>query len=168
MLVLQEGNLQKIVLNMGELYVSDKEVILETLLGSCVATCLFDKKKKIGGMNHILLPGCIKENNAQAMIDKKDDKFGIFALDKLLNKMKDLGADRKNLIAKIFGASYVYGNYSYFKIQEENVEFVKAYMDMIKIPIVENVTYLKHPIRIKLNTHTGQTWIRNIKKFHKE
>ena len=165
MLVLQEGDLQEIVLNMGELYVSDKEVILETLLGSCVATCLFDKKNKIGGMNHILLPGIIKENNAQEMIDQKDDKFGIFALDKLFNNMRNLGANREYLIAKVYGASYLYGNSSYFKIQEENVEFVKAYMDMTKIPIIENVTYLRHPIRIKLNTYTGQTWIRNIKKL---
>ena len=47
----------QVTIKIGELYATDKPAVIYTLLGSCVAVCIYDKKKMIGGMNHIFLPG---------------------------------------------------------------------------------------------------------------
>ncbi len=86
---------EQITINAGESYVSKDPVIIHTLLGSCVAVCLYDPISRVGGMNHILLPG-------RPDIKKFDDsaRYGINAMDILITMMMKLGGTRNRFIAK--------------------------------------------------------------------
>ena len=76
----------KISIHIGEFYSSADPVVIHTLLGSCVAVCLFDPVKKIGAMNHILLPGRANMKHFDAPA-----RFGINAMELLINGMMNLG-----------------------------------------------------------------------------
>src|SRR5258708_2971389 len=72
--------------------------IVDTILGSCVAVCLYDVKLKFGGMNHYMLPLWNGEGLASP-------KYGNIANDKLFERMLRLGSSKQNLVAKVFGGS---------------------------------------------------------------
>ena len=93
---------KRVTISIGEYYASRKPVVISTFLGSCVAVCLFDRKRQIGGMNHILLPGRadLKNYNLPA-------RFGINAMEILINSVMALGADRRGIRAKVFGGACV-------------------------------------------------------------
>ena len=80
----------------SSLFVSKEPYVVKTILGSCVAICIWDKRLKIGGMNHYMLPNW----NGN---DLASPKYGNIAIDKLINKLLLLGSKKEDLIAKIFG-----------------------------------------------------------------
>ena len=88
--------MKRITIGIGELFASDQAVVISTVLGSCVSVCLFDPVRKIGGMNHIFLPGNAdyREFNASA-------RYGINAMELLINSMLSLSADRRRLLDQV-------------------------------------------------------------------
>lgn len=93
---------KEITIHIGEYYASAEPVIIKTLLGSCVAVCLFDPVRKIGAMNHILLPGRADLNSFDSPA-----RFGANAMELLFDEILSLGADCRRLWAKIFGGAHV-------------------------------------------------------------
>ena len=77
---------------------ADPQVVLSTVLGSCVAVCLFDAKSGVGGMNHFLLAGSGGNKSA-------DLKYGVNAMELLINRVLQGGGQRANLQAKLFGGA---------------------------------------------------------------
>ena len=85
----------------GEQRVSDNpNEVLSTLLGSCVSACLHDPVAGIGGMNHFLLPGDAEGGSLGAA-----ERFGVHAMELLVNAMLARGAVRSRLEAKLFGGA---------------------------------------------------------------
>ena len=93
---------KKVNIFIGEYYASREPAVIKTLLGSCVAACLYDRINRIGGMNHILLPG-------KADLKEMDDpsRYSINAMEILINSMMKLGSERGQIIAKVFGGASV-------------------------------------------------------------
>lgn len=93
---------KQISIHIGEYYASKSPAVIGTLLGSCVAVCLFDPAMRIGGMNHILLPGKadLTKFNVAA-------RYGINAMELLINRIMRLGGRRNRLVAKVFGGAHV-------------------------------------------------------------
>lgn len=85
-------------LNMGQIYVGDKDEIIFTVLGSCVAVCLFDQKKEISAMCHYLLP--LWNNKGLA-----SPKYGNIAIKKIITSMVNKGCNKKDIVAKVFGGA---------------------------------------------------------------
>ena len=85
----------------GEFHVSDDpDVMLTTILGSCVAACLRDPVAQVGGMNHFLLPGADdRSQNRQA------ESYGVHLMELLVNELLHYGARRERLEAKLFGGA---------------------------------------------------------------
>lgn len=112
----------------GEFAVSkDPDVMMSTVLGSCVAMCLFDLENQIGGMNHFLL--------ATSSEAKSDDlKYGINAVELLINRLLQFGAERNNFQAKIFGGSRMTEHSS--DIGAGNAAFAKDFLEKEGIPCV--------------------------------
>jgi chemotaxis protein CheD len=99
---LASGQLRRVVLYPGEVFVSDAAVELSTILGSCVAVCIWDTRFRCGGMSHFLL--------ADSLPGQSDTlRFGDAAIPALLAAMDRLGNHRQNLRAKIFGGANVNG-----------------------------------------------------------
>lgn len=104
----------------GEYRVSrDPEIVLSTVLGSCVSACIFDPAARVGGMNHFLLPGCEGSNASEL-------KYGAMAMELLINELLKSGAARSRLRVKLFGGARVSASFS--DIGEKNVIFARAYI----------------------------------------
>jgi chemotaxis protein CheD len=92
----------KVNIVQGEQFVSgDAEVMVSTLLGSCVAACLHDPVAGVGGMNHFLLPGRRGTTEADQL------RFGVHAMELLVNALLSAGARRERLSAKLFGGAHM-------------------------------------------------------------
>ncbi len=87
-------------IHVGEFFASNQPTIVRTLLGSCVAVCLFDPRMKVGGMNHFLLPrtmnGC-----------KDTGRFGETSIRALVERMREMGSTGRNLRIQLFGGAHV-------------------------------------------------------------
>ncbi|MBS8226699.1 chemotaxis protein CheD [Vannielia litorea] len=112
----------------GEFGVSgDPEAMLTTILGSCVSVCLWDGEARLGGMNHILLPGGGGTDLYQAAA-------GANAMELLINGMLKAGARRDNLSAKVFGGARMIKARS--DIGARNGAFVLDFLERETIPLV--------------------------------
>lgn len=146
----------------GEVKASDEPLRITTLLGSCVAVCLYDPKTCIGGMNHFMLP-C---NNTA---DVQCATYGVHAMELLINEIMKLGGDRRRLIAKIFGGGDVLGNRvtdnPAMTIGEQNIQFALGFLEKDQIPIIAKDLGGLTGRQIQFLTHTGQAFMRPVQKI---
>lgn len=103
----------------GEYYVTDEDMIVSTVLGSCVAVCLTDTERRIGGMNHFLLP-----DGGGAT-----GRYGVYAMELLINGLMKAGARRHMLEAKVFGGAAVIRGATAIQIGQRNVAFVDGFLE---------------------------------------
>jgi len=94
-----------VYLHPGQLYVTAETVLVSTILGSCVAVCLWDPVAAIGGMNHFLLPSGPSGN-------ANDLRYGNRAMERLIAAMVAKGAAPERLVAKVFGGACVIAGFS--------------------------------------------------------
>jgi chemotaxis protein CheD len=143
-------DLEEIYLYPSSLVVHEQPRRVHTILGSCVAVCLYDKMKRIGGINHYMLPYWRGSGLASP-------KFGNIAIEKLIAGMMAAGCKKEHLVAKIFGgATMLEVNAHTFNIGEKNI---MAAMDILKnytIPIVAQSVGGKKGRKIIFNTKTGE------------
>ena len=95
----------------GEYYASKNPTVIYTLLGSCVAVCLFDPVEKIGGMNHILLPG-----KADLKTRNPLGRYSDNAIDLLFRRILNLGGVESRIRAKVYGGAHL------FQVLDENFD----------------------------------------------
>lgn len=103
------------------------DIVIATLLGSCVACCLWDPEAQVGGMNHMLLA-------TATGVDRTQTLSGINAMEVLINDMVKVGAVRSRIMAKAFGGARMIMGLS--DIGSENATFTLAYLRQEGIPIV--------------------------------
>ena len=119
-----------IFIHVGQIHVDEPPIAISTVLGSCVAVCLYDTKLKIGGMNHYLLPFW-NGNGLQT------PKFGNISIPKMIDQMMTRGSTPKSLEAKIFGgASMKMGGSEAMMIGEKNIIVAREILKEYRIPIV--------------------------------
>jgi len=106
---------------------------MTTLLGSCVSTCLWDPLRRIGGMNHFMLPG--DRGPARSPV-APSARFGVHAMELLINQMLKLGAERRRLVAKVFGGGRVLRGFGSLDVGAANCEFVLGFLATEAIPVV--------------------------------
>lgn len=140
------------------LFASNTPSMVSTILGSCVAVCLYDTVLQIGGINHFMLPLW----NGQGL---PSPKYGNIAIEKLLEKMYQMGSQKKNLKAKVFGGGEVIEtNIKQFNIGERNIEIALQLLAEYKIPIIAQSVGGKLGRKIEYNTATGEIRHRFIEK----
>lgn len=123
---------QVVMLRAGEYYVSTRGEVIYTLLGSCVATCLYDTGRKIGGMNHFLLPGMVHPDE---IFTSEVGRYGMYAMELLIGELIKKGARRDRLHAKIFGGGKVlHFRSSDGDITGSNVRFASKFLELEGIP----------------------------------
>lgn len=104
----------------GEFHVSNRaDDVLTTILGSCVAACVYDRARGLGGMNHFLLPGADPRHS-------QNIKYGAYAMEQLINAVLRKGAQRGDLEAKLFGGASVVRSLS--DIGKSNAEFARSFL----------------------------------------
>lgn len=138
------------------------EMEIHTILGSCVAVCLFDERKKTGGMNHFMLPFW----NGKGLASPK---YGNIAIERLLARMLDNGSRRRDLVAKVFGGGNVLGfNTSKDHVGLRNAELAIRLLQDERIHIAAQSTGGEQGRKIIFYTKTGkvqQRYINRMKMF---
>ena len=109
----------------GQYYAATGDAAITTVLGSCVSTCLWDPAQRIGGMNHFMLPG---DTDAFASPVKASARFGVYAMEVLINEMIHLGADRRRMVAKVFGGGRVLQGFGSLDVGAKNCQFVLEFL----------------------------------------
>jgi chemotaxis protein CheD len=121
---------EEVVIYIGGVFASRDGAIVKTLLGSCIATCLWDPRNGVGGMNHFMLP---RPANGEAEGDLS--RFGVHAMELLIGRIQRLGGDRRTLQAKLFGGGHVL-QMAGMSVPEQNIRFIRHFMANEGIPVV--------------------------------
>ena len=141
------------------LYVSTNPCVVTTLLGSCVAVFLYDSVRRIGGVNHYMLPLWNGDGLASP-------KFGNIAIKVLVEKMIRSGSNPNDLVAKVFGgAAVLQTKQQVFFIGERNIKVARDFLEKEKIKIVAASTGGKKGRKLLFNTYTGEVKQRYIEKI---
>jgi chemotaxis protein CheD len=129
----------RVILSPGEYYASKNPVTISTLLGSCVSACLYDPIHKVIGMNHFMLsnPRYAKDISIS---ESEAGRYGINAMELLINSMLKLGAAKRFFKAKVFGGSTIIENSSgvgnFFCVGAVNSAFIRDFLNFEGIPLV--------------------------------
>lgn len=137
----------------GQVFVSREAVTISTILGSCAAVCLWDRRKKVGGMNHYLLPEG-QENSPNPY------RYGNYANDALLNKLLALGCEVKDLQGKIFGGASAFGADPENSLGAQNVKLAEEFLQKSRIPLLLTDVSGKRGRRLNFRTDDGTTTIK--------
>jgi len=137
-------------LHPSAMYVKNDEQWATTILGSCVAVCFIDAKRKIGGINHFMLPYW----NGDGL---ESPKYGNVAILQLFQKMLDFGAKKEDIVCKIFGGAEILGEEnSFFNVGRRNIELAKKIVSDLDIPVVSSSVGGRLGRKIYFNTGTGE------------
>ena len=130
-------------------FTANKPTLITTVLGSCVAVCLWDNVKKTGAMNHYLLP-------LWNGVGLASPKYGNIAIEKMIGKLIEYGSKKNNLQAKIFGGANLFKHQNtQFKIGERNIEIAINVLKEYKIILNNQNTGGNYGRKIIFNTETG-------------
>ncbi len=146
----------------NEYYVTaGEDLMLSTVLGSCVAACLRDPVNGIGGMNHFMLPEGDAQSPASATM-----RYGAFAMEVLINELLKAGAARDRLEAKVFGGGSVLSAMQQMNIGERNSQFVLNYLQAEGIPVKAQDLGDNHARRIHFFPRDGRVMVRKMAAHH--
>jgi chemotaxis protein CheD len=133
------GRFKHVTLEPGELFASREPVTISTLLGSCVAACLYDPVNRVIGMNHFLLSSRRYSRDLPNFLSEAG-RYGIHAMELLINEMMRMGAQRRKICAKVFGGATILGRTgntgNFFCVGEVNCRFINEFLADERIPIV--------------------------------
>lgn len=138
----------------GEHKVSWEPAEIATLLGSCVSACVWDRKRKVGGMNHFMLPDAPADTGVGAQTLPM--RYGLYAMEQLINDLMMMGCKKESLVAKVFGGANMTGASSDSNIGRRNSEFVLNFLEKDRIPLVSVDLGGLHSRRIRFLTDTGK------------
>ena len=147
----------------GEYYVTGKDMLIVTVLGSCVAACIRDTQSGIGGLNHFMLPdGGTDENNPA----RTSARYGSYAMEILINHITKLGARRANLEAKVFGGGNVLPGLTVANVGERNAEFVLGFLHTEKIRVVAQDLVDVFPRKVYYFPASGKVMVKKLRDIH--
>lgn len=145
----------------GEYYVTQRDMVIVTVLGSCVSACIRDRKAGVGGMNHFMLPG---DDAAEGI--SQSARYGAFAMEILINKLISLGAQRANLEAKVFGGGLVLRGFTTTTVGERNSAFVMRYLKAEGIRVVASDLLDIYPRKVYYFPKTGRVLLKKLRSVH--
>ena len=142
-------------LHPGQLFVSAQGCAVTTILGSCVAVCLWDPVTKIGGINHYLLPAFSGEGIASP-------RFGNIAIKELLDQLAQLGSHKHNLLAKMFGGACVLEAFRQrqYHLGTKNIEIAQELLESESIPLVGHDVGGQRGRKLIFHTDDGAAWVK--------
>jgi chemotaxis protein CheD len=149
----------------GEYYFSAKDMVIVTVLGSCVSACIRDRVSGIGGMNHFMLPDSGSDENSPVSASMR---YGTHAMEILINELLKAGAKRENFEAKVFGGGNVLRGFTAINVGERNAKFVRDYLKMENIRITAEDLIDIHPRKVFFFPRTGKVLVKKLKVVHND
>ncbi|MDD2727909.1 chemoreceptor glutamine deamidase CheD [Malikia sp.] len=145
----------------GEYFYTGQKLMITTLLGSCVAACIRDRVRGIGGMNHFLLPGNSADSDSPV---SESMRYGSYAMEVLINDLLKAGARRENLEAKVFGGGNVLPGMTSINVGARNARFVLNYLKTDNIPVLVEDLLDIYPRKVCFFPHDGKVMVRKLKQ----
>lgn len=144
----------------GEYFVSSEDMMIMTVLGSCISACIWDGRVRAGGMNHFMLPDG----------DSVDGfgRYGAYAMELLINQMIKIGARRETMQAKVFGGAQVMAGFTSLNVGERNTQFVFDYLSTEHIAVVSQDVLDIHPRKVCFLPVTGKALVKRLAHTHPE
>jgi chemotaxis protein CheD len=149
----------------GEYYVTARDMMMVTVLGSCVAACIRDRSGGIGGMNHFMLPDGKRDDGG---ILSSSARYGTYAMEKMINELFKMGAKRSNLEAKVFGGGNVLRGFTVGNVGERNAEFVLNYLHAENIAVVAQDMLDIYPRKVYFFPRTGKVLVKSLRNAHND
>ncbi len=152
----------------GEYYVTAADELVTTVLGSCIAACIRDKERGIGGMNHFMLPETTRKklNEGVDTVVGNATRYGNYAMEHLINTILENGGKRKNLEVKLFGGGKIIPTMG--DVGSKNVEFVLEYVDTEALKLLSKDLGDIYPRKVIYFPATGKVMMKKIKDLHYE
>jgi chemotaxis protein CheD len=148
----------------GEYYFTDKNMLIVTVLGSCVSACIRDTVSGIGGMNHFMLPDSAKADRDSPVSESM--RYGTYAMEVLINQLLRNGARRENLEAKIFGGGNVLRSFTTNNVGDRNAMFVKQYLKDEGIRVTGEDLLDIYPRKVYFFPKTGKVLVKKLKQLN--
>ena len=146
-------------LYIGDVFAAREPTELTTVVGSCIAVCLIDPHRGVGGMNHFMLPA----PGPGRSVTSDRARFGVHAMDLLMGAMLKAGADRRAVVAKMFGGAHVLRvPESARSIPQCNIRFIEEFMAVEGIRVVSCDLGGYLPRRLRFQTDTGKVYVRHL------
>jgi chemotaxis protein CheD len=152
----------------GEYYVTQKDELIVTVLGSCISACIRDEKRGIGGMNHFMLP----EQNGGSPGSWDSSKFGAatrygnYAMEHMINDILKYGGKREDLEVKICGGGMILKNMT--DIGKKNIQFVKEYLQMEGYRLASEDVGDKYPRKVQYTPALGRLRVKKLRSMHND
>ena len=147
----------------GELYVSRNAEIVTTVLGSCIAACIYDAGQAIGGMNHFMLPD---EHAGSRGASDLATRYGLNAMEQLINGIMKNGGCREDLKVKIFGGGRMIPTMG--DVGARNIEFVRRYLREEGFEILSEDVGSVYPRKVNFHPTTGRAFVKRLRPLHKQ
>ncbi|MDP2399228.1 MAG: chemoreceptor glutamine deamidase CheD [Burkholderiales bacterium] len=147
----------------GEYFVSTRDMLLVTVLGSCVAACIRDVRLGMGGMNHFMLP-----DSEAVGTGGMGARYGTYAMEILIGHLLKLGARRENLEAKVFGGGNVLPGLVQANVGHKNAAFVESFLKTEGIRIAARDLAAGHPRKVYYFPANGRVLVKRLRSLHND
>jgi chemotaxis protein CheD len=147
----------------GEYFVTATNVLMVTVLGSCVSACIRDREKGIGGMNHFMLAD-VGETSAIS----SSARYGTYAMEILINHLLKMGARKSQLEAKVFGGGRVMATLSSSQVGERNARFVREFLKTESIPLAAEDLLDVYPRKVYFFPNSGRVLVKKLVRMHND
>ena len=147
----------------GGYYVTARNIVLSTVLGSCVSACIRDRNSGIGGMNHFMLP---EAGDADPLAASA--RYGVHAMELLLNELAKSGARRNALEAKVFGGGAVVSGMTSSHVGGRNAAFVLEFLRIEGIEIAARDLEGVYPRKLQYFPDSGRVLVKKLRETHND
>lgn len=147
----------------GEYYCTYKDMLIVTVLGSCVSACIRDRVSGIGGMNHFMLPD---GGDGSDPLISASARYGTYAMEVLINELLKAGARRENLEAKVFGGGNVLRGLTALNVGERNAAFVRGYLKAEGIRVLAEDLNDVFPRKVYFFPRTGRVLVKKLRELN--
>ena len=154
-------NAQALKVLPGEYLVTGSDVMLVTVLGSCVSACIRDPLAGVGGMNHFMLPDAEPEGRTSSW-GTESARYGGYAMEMLINDLLKRGASRSRLEVKVFGGGAVLAGFTVSNVGERNGRFVIDYLRNEGLSISGQDLFDVCPRRVHYFPRTGRVMVKRL------
>ncbi|WP_064435843.1 chemoreceptor glutamine deamidase CheD [Pseudoalteromonas neustonica] len=148
----------------GEFYVSKNDELITTVLGSCIAACVYDEQVGVGGMNHFMLP--IEKGQELTSAHSLNCRYGNWAMEFLINEVLKNGASRANLKIKLFGGGQIIRTMT--DIGLGNISFAQAYVQEEGLRLVSQDVGGPWPRKVVFHPQTGKAHVKKLRSVQNE
>jgi len=148
----------------GEYFATARDILIVTVLGSCVSACIRDPIAKVGGMNHFMLPHDSSGGSNTSV--STSARYGSYAMEVLINNLIKMGGRRERFEAKLFGGGNVVKGFTVTNIGDRNAHFATEYMQREEIKVIAKDLLDNCPRKVYFFPMTGRVLVKKLRSVH--